>query len=123
MFISHPLRLVLLLLVFLLLLLVPSTQRTLSVKLSPVFEQQSVLWLYQVGHIHFDLFLNPIVLTYTCAVGAGVSTAAAIPDFRSASGLFSGKTKGGHSIKDLFHVRCLAVSPIHRHFENLENER
>lgn len=71
----------------------------------------------------FDLFLNSIVLTYACAVGAGVSTAAAIPDFRSASGLFSGKTKGGHSVKDLFHVRCLAVSPIHRHFENLENER
>ncbi|OXC69061.1 hypothetical protein AYX13_02351 [Cryptococcus neoformans] len=40
--------------------------------------------------------------------GAGVSTAAAIPDFRSASGLFSGKSKGGHSVKDLFHVRCLA---------------
>lgn len=53
------------------------------------------------------------MLTYGCIVGAGVSTAAAIPDFRSASGLFSGKSKGGHSVKDLFHVRCLAVSPIH----------
>ncbi|WVQ74837.1 hypothetical protein IAR50_004444 [Cryptococcus sp. DSM 104548] len=43
--------------------------------------------------------------------GAGVSTGAAIPDFRSASGLFNSKTKGGHSVKDLFHVRCLG-SPV-----------
>ncbi|WVQ81955.1 hypothetical protein IAT38_004082 [Cryptococcus sp. DSM 104549] len=40
--------------------------------------------------------------------GAGVSTHAAIPDFRSAAGLFNGKTKGGYSVKDLFHVKCLA---------------
>ncbi|WVO17721.1 hypothetical protein L204_105419 [Cryptococcus depauperatus] len=40
--------------------------------------------------------------------GAGVSTAAAIPDFRSVSGLFNEKTRGGYSVKDLFHVRCLA---------------
>ncbi|TXT10797.1 hypothetical protein VHUM_02302 [Vanrija humicola] len=33
-------------------------------------------------------------------VGAGISTAASIPDFRSASGLFSGSK--GHNVKDLF---------------------
>lgn len=59
------------------------------------------------------------MLKYEFTVGAGVSTGAAIPDFRSASGLFSGKTKGGHSVKDLFHVRCLAVSTVH-HFVYLE---
>lgn len=41
-------------------------------------------------------------------IGAGVSTAASIPDFRSASGLFSG-SKGG-TVKDLFHVKSLSVS-------------
>ncbi|ODN78881.1 hypothetical protein L202_04416 [Cryptococcus amylolentus CBS 6039] len=52
------------------------------------------------------------------SVGAGVSTGAAIPDFRSASGLFNSKTKGGHSVQDLFHVRCLG-SPalLERHHE------
>ncbi|WVR07409.1 hypothetical protein IAU60_004450 [Kwoniella sp. DSM 27419] len=41
--------------------------------------------------------------------GAGVSTAASIPDFRSAKGLFgAGKGKGrANGVKDLFHVRCL----------------
>lgn len=40
--------------------------------------------------------------------GAGVSTAARIPDFRSAHGLFAGSR--GHGVKDLFHVKSLSVS-------------
>jgi hypothetical protein len=58
-------------------------------------------------------------------LGAGISTAADIPDFRSAEGLFgasggSAKGKGrAHApdVRDLFHVKCLSVSlpfVIHR---------
>lgn len=41
-------------------------------------------------------------------LGAGVSTGAAIPDFRGASGLFAADEGG--DVKELFHVKCLAVS-------------
>ena len=43
--------------------------------------------------------------------GAGISTAASIPDFRSAEGLFSsrGQVKGKAKAHDLFHVKCLSV--------------
>lgn len=49
----------------------------------------------------------------TCT-GAGVSTAASIPDFRSAAGLFKDKSKGkgrarGENMRDLFSVGCLSV--------------
>jgi hypothetical protein len=60
--------------------------------------------------------------------GAGISTAADIPDFRSAAGLFGsgsgsaparveGKGKGrakAPETRDLFHVKCLAVSIMTR---------
>lgn len=41
------------------------------------------------------------------SVGAGISTATGIPDFRSSEGLFG---KGKSKVKDLFHVRSLSVS-------------
>ncbi|KAL7423431.1 hypothetical protein Q5752_001011 [Cryptotrichosporon argae] len=47
--------------------------------------------------------------------GAGVSTAAAIPDFRSANGLFKSKRRAGN-VHDLFHVKSLtspALLPAH----------
>ena len=48
----------------------------------------------------------PVVTGEADDAGAGVSTAANIPDFRSASGLF----RRGKSAKDLFHVKALTVS-------------
>ena len=44
--------------------------------------------------------------------GAGVSTAASIPDFRGSTGLFSSSRKGKAPMKDLFHVKSLAVSIV-----------
>ncbi|EIW67352.1 hypothetical protein TREMEDRAFT_40493 [Tremella mesenterica DSM 1558] len=47
--------------------------------------------------------------------GAGVSTAASIPDFRSGSGIFS-KPRRGHDVRDLFHVKALSSpSLLHAH--------
>ncbi|KAK4683594.1 hypothetical protein P7C73_g6645, partial [Tremellales sp. Uapishka_1] len=49
--------------------------------------------------------------------GAGISTSASIPDFRSSAGLFSAST----SAKDLFHVKCLsspALLPLHHELIN-----
>lgn len=64
-----------------------------------------------------DFALQDVVTTIRSArrivviCGAGVSTAASIPDFRSADGLFGGerKGKGKAGVKDLFHVKCLTV--------------
>ncbi|OCF76067.1 hypothetical protein I204_03364 [Kwoniella mangroviensis CBS 8886] len=53
-------------------------------------------------------------------VGAGISTAADIPDFRSSTGLFNdnvSKGKGKGKARDLFHVHCLSsptLLPAHQ---------